>query len=291
MNPNRSRIFTRKDRSSLRYHDGEHHYGERPGVVIDQSTRVPLALQPQPGTPVAAVAATGTTAMSGTNNDWDMTAVHKGTRGNLLSLAVAIQAGKYDAPTVAITGGAIVITAGNKARMSVAGMTADGNGDAIAGTIVFPYDEEANDKPSYALDADNSITWDGTEWQITIEGHLSFTSTEDVATPDLVTAWTAEGSATGTPAFTALNHTAAQGKTAFDATTANETHFTLANKAGNDGTGALATQAAVTLSGGVDGTVAFAGTEMFDADFRYLAVTDTTTADSSGWKKTALSAL
>ena len=62
------------------------------------------------GTPIAAVAATGTTTMTGANNDWDITAKAKGIAGNSISLAVAIVA-ETVSPIVTVTGTAITITA------------------------------------------------------------------------------------------------------------------------------------------------------------------------------------
>jgi hypothetical protein len=41
----------------------------------------------------------------------------------------------------------------------------------------------------------HTISWDGTKWSIIVNSLLCYTSTEDVATPDLVTAWTAVSAA------------------------------------------------------------------------------------------------
>jgi hypothetical protein len=290
MNPNLPRDITRKDRAAGLFHEGEHTFAQRPGVIESQS-RVPVALIPIQGTPVAAVAATGTTAMTGANNDWDLTAVVAGTAGNGRSLSVVVEADKADAPEVAIVDGAVTITAGDKAIMRVTGTLTNGADPVVFDDLL--YAGVINGKHAWSNQEETKFTnWssDLSTWFL-LSDTVTWTSTDDVDTPDLVTTWTPEGSATGTPTVTALPHTAAQCKTAFDATAANESLFTVANKTGNDGTGSVVPTGPVTLSGGIDGTVAPKGTEMFDADFRYIAVTDTTKEDSSGWKKTALSAL
>lgn len=278
------RDITRKDRSSGRYHEGDHHFEERPGVV-QNGRRFPMALAPIPGTPVAAVAAFGTTTMSGVNNDWDMLAVTKGAVGNTYSLRVVIDDAKADAPSVAIDGGAVTITAGAKARMHVQGDFGSGPTDIILewsgdrwtnGLFELYNDQQAN---NWLLQrTDFSVGWGILKTQ-------DFPDQEDWGLAYPV------GTPVGFPTVTALTHTAAQCKTAFDATTANETFYTLTNKSGNDGTGAVVAHGPVQLSGGIDGTVAAKGTQMFDDTNIYLATSDTKTSDSSGWRKIAHSAL
>jgi len=56
-------------------------------------------------------------------------------------------------------------------------------------------------------------------------------------------------------------------------------------------TGTIDTVAETSLTGGVDATAATAGNEMFDADYRYLALADVAITSTSGWKKTALATL
>ena len=45
---------------------------------------------------------------------------------------------------------------------------------------------------------------------------------------------------------------------------------------------------ATKLSGGVDGTAARAGTQAYEATKHWIAVTDTTISDTSGWKYSSL---
>jgi len=76
------------------------------------------------------------------------------------------------------------------------------NGPWVPGSVV-------NSKQSYTIDGaleTTDVVWTGTEWRIRrnfiVEGLTTlFSSTQNVATPDLVTAWTA-GDGTGTPVFT-----------------------------------------------------------------------------------------
>jgi hypothetical protein len=246
-----------------------------------------------PGTPVEAVVATGTTEMTGANNDWDLAAVNAGAAANDYTLTVAVQADKATDPTVAIVVGAVTITAGDNAILSVDGtFTSNGSNFIAFNDSDFTYDSLFAGKPYFTnLEGDN-IQWDGTQWILTHAATgASYRSAENVATPDLVVTWTPEGAATGTPVMTPRVHTAAQCKTAFDATAANETLFTIANKAGNDGHGSVAAFGPVTLSGGVDGTAAPAGGVLFDSDFLYIAIDATTVSDSSGWRKVALASL
>lgn len=68
-----------------------------------------------------------------------------------------------------------------------------------------------NGKQSFTIDGaaeTTDVVWTGTEWRIRrnflVEGLTTlFTSTQNVASPDFVTAWTATADATGAPVFTA----------------------------------------------------------------------------------------
>jgi hypothetical protein len=74
-----------------------------------------------------------------------------------------------------------------------------------------------------------------------------FESSEDVESPDLVTTWTPESPATGTPTVTARAATAAQTIAAINAASA---LYTAANGPGSNGTGAIAAATAVFSGGG-----------------------------------------
>jgi hypothetical protein len=246
------------------------------------------------GTPVAPVVATATTSMAGANNDWDLAATVAGAAANAYSLSVAVETGKADGPDVSIVGTDVVVTAGDKAIMVVTGTLTDGTDP-----VVFPPLEyfETDPRPRYEGES-VSIAYDDNDnkWRMVyFNDYTSITSywesSNNVATPDLVTTWTPVSPATGTPTVTALAHTAAQCKAAFDATTANETLFTLTNKSGNDGTGSVTTAGPITLSGGIEGTASTPGLMLYDENFLYIATNGNGATDPATWRKIAHSAL
>jgi hypothetical protein len=81
----------------------------------------------------------------------------------------------------------------------------------------------------------------------TSDGDL-FESTDDVATPDLASTWTAAGSAIGTPTIIASPATAAQ---VIAEINAGSFGVTASNATSSDGTGAIAAVTAVSLSVGL----------------------------------------
>jgi hypothetical protein len=87
-----------------------------------------------------------------------------------------------------------------------------------------------------------ALSWtSGSIWRLIDEGtedNARFTSSEDVATPDLVTTWTPVSSATGTPTVTAHPATAAQVIAAINAEEIEG--ITAENAPGNDGSGFIA---------------------------------------------------
>jgi len=73
---------------------------------------------------------------------------------------------------------------------------------SVASSILnqtYVYRTLQSSKPAYrytdSAGFNYDIAWDGTWWSIDFDGNISWTSTEDVATPDLVTAWVLEGDA------------------------------------------------------------------------------------------------
>lgn len=81
--------------------------------------------------------------------------------------------------------------------------------------------------------------------------------------------------------------TAAQVKAAIEANTTANALVSIANKAGNDGTGNVIAMSAAALTGGVDGTVGAAGEMLFDGINLYVSVQTSTTAVSY-WKAISL---
>lgn len=85
--------------------------------------------------------------------------------------------------------------------------------------------------------------------------------------------------------------TAATVKTAIEAHTQANALVTVANKAANDGTGAISALAATELAGGSNATEAGAGDTRVDSGYLYVAYADVDASSTSGWKRIALSAL
>ncbi len=115
----------------------------------------------------------------------------------------------------------------------------------LTGRYVF--DQVINGKPSHTgLSGLASTRWSGSEWQIRSGSESVFISSEDVATPDLVTSWTVQpsfGGAGSVSSITPNPATAAQVITAINA--ANITGLTASNAPGSDGTGFVAGTATV----------------------------------------------
>jgi hypothetical protein len=159
---------------------------------------------------------------TGDDNSVLYTAKASGSAGELVSVA-------YDTPatqattTVAVTGEAITVTPGTKARMVIGGtLTSDGSTPFVFGDLL--YAGTLNGKAKYSIDPSDpfqlqrTARWNGTDW---ILGGTSpmWASADAVATPDLVTTWVATGIATGTPTVTAGISSAAQVIAAVNAST------------------------------------------------------------------------
>jgi hypothetical protein len=191
-------------------------------------------------------AATATLNPTGTNNDILITAAATGPDGNLLTAEIATSTGH--ALTVAKTANHILITAGAKHRITITGtLSPDVTETHLFGTL--QNDRPAYYYPEFTLSFTSIIYWTGTKWLIITNPPspgTSWESTEDRATPDLVTSWTATGSATGTPTLVASPPTAAQAIAAANAAL----EETFANAPGSDGTGTLAAVPSTPFQGG-----------------------------------------
>jgi len=153
----------------------------------------------------ASVTASLTTNLAGANNDLTFEAVEAGYAGNSISVAYSTAVAPVAATTVTVSGKAITVTRAAKARMVVTGTLSPD----VAGTYLYMGDTEG--KPLYRVDGDPDgylIGWDGSAWYLGNTG--MFYSTQNVATPDLVTAWVAVGGAAGVPTVTAGATTARQ---------------------------------------------------------------------------------
>ncbi len=211
-----------------------------------------LTLEVVESAPTNGVAATVNLNPHGDNNTIHITAATAGTAGNSLTAVLVIDSSTDRTQlTVAKASNAITITSGDKRRMVVSGSLSPD----LTGT--FDYSGLASGRASYAISSTptKQIYWTSGDNKWTIANLLAignrWESTDNVATPDLVTSWTAVGSATGTPTVTASAATAAQVITAGNAAL----EETFENGGGSDGTGVVAAVSLHEFSGGAAGTI------------------------------------
>lgn len=98
-------------------------------------------------------------------------------------------------------GGVLRVTSGDCATILLEADPGDPGNVPASGNVGFP-GGMVNGKASFSDLGDYSVSWDGTKWVLISESGGSYESSEDVATPDLVGAWTAIAPATGTPIIT-----------------------------------------------------------------------------------------
>lgn len=137
-------------------------------------------------------------------------AANSGVEGNLISIEVLAPL-VTPLTSVDVISNAIVVTPGSKARMVVTGSL-----EGLDGPLTFPelfYIGEYNGGPRYQSASNPAIEVFRFEgfWLLQYGGSdTSWTSPEDVATPDLVVTWTAATYASGTPTVTPATSSAAQ---------------------------------------------------------------------------------
>lgn len=239
---------------AMRFDDADIAFTGLSSLSDTQVATVPFADLIATPTSSANVAASVTLEPTGTDNDLLLTAKTAGVAGNDLTSEVVIVADSTDL-TVEKSAGKTTVTSGDKRRMIVTGeLTSDGVSEVTFEPLVFhsmslakiTYMNEGfpGDGESDGITGDGGIT---KEFIIIKSGVVLFKSLENAASPDLVTTWVPEGSATGTPVVTAATATASQA-IALDQSALS---VTIANAAGSDGTGALATAAQASLTGGI----------------------------------------
>jgi hypothetical protein len=214
---------------------------------------------------------TATLNPAGDNNDILLTYT-----GETLENAELLIDDDVDRTQLTVTGGSplLSITSGDKRRMRVVADFGDG-----VETVDIPYLGELNSKPFWALDT-AEIIWNGTKWIIDVLGSPLFESTEDVATPDIVTTWTPISPATGTPTITPLAASAAQVIAAINSEAI--TGLTASNATGSDGSGTVANVDIVeftlvpSTSEWVEPTTDFQGEAMQESDTIYAIVVHAT---------------
>jgi hypothetical protein len=147
---------------------------------------------------------------TGADNSIDWTAVAGwGYQGNATTITYAAPVALQATTLCAAVGQAITVTPGAKARMTVAGTLYAGPGETNARTFaVLGYLGLANGKNLYTNS--DYCQWDGAKFNLVHHSGGTWTSTDPVATPDLVTTWTPVGTANGTPVVSAAASSAAQ---------------------------------------------------------------------------------
>jgi|GEM_PF-6659645 len=204
--------------------------------------------------PVNGSFATVTINPAGGDNSVIYTANAVGTAGNDITVGYATPAVQATT-TVQVAGNAITVTPGTKAQMIVTGtLTSNGSTPVVFGKAL--YAGLSSSKASYKSTPGDSmqlpvIRWNGSIW-ILMSPDLSFWhSSDNVATPDLVTTWVPQGSATGTPVVTAGVSRAEQVITEVNASSAAAALVTAS--ASGTVTGSVAAVSATNLSGGASG--------------------------------------
>ena len=97
-----------------------------------------------------------------------------------------------------VRGGVIAVGSVTPTSVTVSGVTTPGGANGA-----YPQNATVNGKPSYNVGI-YYLEWNGTRWELTTDmGTDYFYSTQDVASPDLVTTWTPTGSGAGTLVVTA----------------------------------------------------------------------------------------
>jgi hypothetical protein len=189
-----------------------------------------------------------TTALTGTNNDLVFTS--KIADGYNISVAIATPAVQFGV-TVAVADKAITITPGTKGQIVVTGtLTSDGSTPVVFPALLYfgtHITEGATWTDTGGITGAYSVIGKSGSWTLRKTAGAAWTSTDAVASPELVTTWTPAGAADGTPTLTPGVSTSAQAKGTLQTSIAAPL-ITVAHAPANDGTGALAAMTATHLS-------------------------------------------
>lgn len=258
--------------------------------------------------PVNAVASTLTTALTGNNNDMVFTAARKGVVGDSTTIAYVNPGTPSAALGVVVAGTAITVNLATGTGtvqvetatvIAAAGATGDGN---LAVTVTSALFSPAV-VVQVALTAATHTTADLIATAIraalaanaTLNTYFTFTgagadvvmtrraayarandATENIAWP-LTLGITAVTNSANTTAgvVAAITSTAAQIKTAIEASAAASTLVAVANAGGNDGTGTVTALAATPLASGVNGTPGEPWQQLWYSGALYINASDT----------------
>jgi hypothetical protein len=270
--------------------------------------------------PVNAVASTLTTSLTGANNDMVFTAKRKGTYGDGITVAYVNPATPSAALSVAVVDKAITVNLATGAGtvqvetatvVAAGGATSDGNLPVTvtsalfspAVTVQVALDDAVQTTADLiatairaALAADATLNtyfvFSGTGADVVMTRRAAYARAND-ATENI--AWTttlgvtAVTNSTNTTAgvVAAITSTAAQIKTAIDASTAAAALVTVANSGGDTGAGAVTALTATALASGVNGTDAEPWQQGVYSGYLYINTRDDVpvTGSNDAWYK------
>lgn len=258
--------------------------------------------------PVNAVASTLTTALTGSNNDMVFTAARKGAVGDSTTIAYVNPATPSAALSVAVVGTAITVnlaTGTGTAQVETAtvvaagGATADGNLPVTVTSALFSpavtvqvalltATHTTADLIATAVRAalaanatlNTYFTFGGTGADVVMTRRAAYArandATENVAWTNVLGITAVTNSANTTPGVVAaITSTAAEIKTAIEASAAATALVTVANAGGNDGTGVVTALAATALASGVNGTAGEPWQQLWYSGALYINASDT----------------
>ena len=256
--------------------------------------------------PVNAVASTLSTALTGANNDLDLTAKRKGTYGDGITLALVDPGLPSQALSVSVAAKAITVNLATGAGTpqvetatvtAASGATSNGNlavtvtsallaSPAVVQVALTTAADDATKVATAIKDALNldatlaaKFTFTSSTNTVIMTRKAAFARANDTSENVAIAAGlgvSAAASSANTTAGVApaITSTAALVKAAIEASTAANALVTVANKSGNDGTGVVTALAATPLASGVDGTDADPYQQLTHGGYLYINVRD-----------------
>jgi hypothetical protein len=287
------------DTGKVKYGNGFSPWADLPYEMEKDVAGAGHTMHPTPGTPVNGVAATAIINPTGSDNSVLYTANVAGAAGNDITVTYATPAASAET-AVAVSDKAITVTPGDRARMiitAVSDVEVDGQelayqGEGANGKVWAT--DGITDPTGVAPSGDGVLLYTDSASSCSLFLYESSIITKQWAdfTPSAWPDGDALVAGTGAVDDASVNagiSSAAQVIAAVNANT-DAAALVLAAASGTV-TGAVAAVTATALTGGIDATAAPAGKELFDEDFRYLAITNITTSSTSGWMKSAIAAL
>lgn len=244
------------------------------------------------GAPVNQVLASLETALSGSNNDLRYVSKLPGASGNAITIAYAATTLLASNLSVSVSTNAITVNFLNVIAVGSADVDWSAGirfTKTLGFNTTFTFSNVTNGKAiEFYVSQPGGGGW-GINWPSGITWAAGPPGTITAGTAIKVTLTATSGSTFNgsftTGATVPTITTAAQAKTAIEASTAANALVTVTNKSGNDGTGTLATLAATALSGGITATPGFIGSQRVDSTYFYWV--SSVTSGVPTWLRTA----